>query len=66
MSWRSATFLVWGILAASVLVVTALAFARRARVARPGPLLDRRLAHPVVRIAVVVGWMWLGWHFFAR
>jgi len=66
LSWRTATFIVWALLAASVLVVSALALAGRAGVARPGPLLRHGLEHPAVRIALVVGWMWLGWHFFAR
>jgi hypothetical protein len=36
------------------------------RFAGIGPVVGRLTAHPVGRGALVVGWMWLGWHAFAR
>ncbi len=35
-------------------------------VSRPGPLLRAALSRPAVRLLLVLGWMWLGWHLFAR
>ncbi|MHB8219477.1 MAG: DUF6186 family protein [Acidimicrobiales bacterium] len=67
MTWRSATFVIWALLGLATLAVAILAVAgRRGRVARPGALLGPVGAHPTVRVALVLGWMWLGWHFFAR
>ncbi len=50
----------------ATLVVVALAMAGRGRIARPSALLLPVSTHPVVRVLVVLGWMWVGWHFFAR
>jgi len=67
MSWRSATFVVWAVLGLATLGVLGLALLGRGRrIARPGSLLRPVSAHPVLRVVVVLGWMWLGWHFFAR
>jgi Family of unknown function (DUF6186) len=69
-SWRHTTFLLW-----SVLVVTAVGLAvtahrgsrRSARPpARPGSLWSAAMRNPFGRALVLLGWMWLGWHFFAR
>ena len=69
MSWRSATFAVWGLLAAAAIGLWALSVLARAAqrpVGRPGVLLRRLMANAYARSAVLLGWMWLGWHFFAR
>ena len=66
MTWRSVTFVVWTVLGLATLVVVALAMAGRGRIARPSALLLPVSTHPVVRVLVVLGWMWVGWHFFAR
>jgi hypothetical protein len=65
-TWRSVTFVVWTVLGLATLVVVALAMAGRGRIARPSALLFPVSTHPVVRVLVVLGWMWVGWHFFAR
>ncbi|MDA8357540.1 MAG: DUF6186 family protein [Actinomycetota bacterium] len=66
MTWRSATFLIWGVLGLATLTVLLFSLLGKGRLARPAELLGPVQAHPMLRIAVVLGWMWLGWHFFAR
>jgi hypothetical protein len=34
--------------------------------ARPAVLLERLATGPFLRIALVLSWMWAGWHLFAR
>jgi hypothetical protein len=66
MTWRAVTFVVWGLLALSVAGLWVLAATGQGGVARPGALLRTMMANGYVRAAVLLGWMWLGWHFFAR
>lgn len=70
MTGRATAYLVWALLALSLAGLSVLAFsgARLAGrlVARPGALLRTVLANRYVRALVLVGWMWLGWHLFAR
>jgi hypothetical protein len=35
-------------------------------VARPGDVLTGLSTTPIVRVALVPGYVWLGWHLFAR
>jgi hypothetical protein len=51
-----------------LLVVGTEVGARRShgRYATLGVLRDRIMRSVVVYLALFVGWMWLGWHFFAR
>ena len=39
---------------------------RRQRLARFTEALDVLLGPPVLRVIVLGGWMWLGWHVFVR
>ena len=57
---------VWAALALAALVVVVLSASGWAGVARPRALLRAATAPPVARVALVLGWMWLGWHLFAR
>ncbi|WP_449282264.1 DUF6186 family protein [Leucobacter sp.] len=52
-------------LCAIALVVTALVERRRDPEATAGDLFDRLLADRTARLAMVVIWWWLGWHFLA-
>ena len=66
MSTRTGVLAVW-----SVLGVLALAMVVAARVSKgrfPGAVdvLGRATVRPWARALLVVGWMWLGWHAFAR
>ncbi len=66
MTWRVGSFVVWGVLALWVVALEVLAWRGRAGVGRPGPLLLRLFRVPWGRAVLLVGWMWLGWHLFAR
>ena len=43
-----------------------LAARRPGRLARFGEALDLLLRPPALRIIVLAGWLWLGWHVFVR
>jgi hypothetical protein len=34
--------------------------------ARPGVVLERLATGPVLRVALILAWAWVGWHLFAR
>jgi uncharacterized protein DUF6186 len=57
---------IWAALGALTLALVASAHLPRSRVERLSGLLHRVEATRVGYAAVVLGWMWLGWHFFAR
>jgi hypothetical protein len=65
-TWRTATLAVWGWLALVITAAQCYALASRGRAASAGRLLRRAVGHRAARVALVVGWMWLGWHLFAR
>jgi hypothetical protein len=56
----------WAALAASALAAVAASHLDRPRLARLSTLVRRIEANRVVYVAVLVGWMWVGWHFFTR
>jgi len=66
MSWRDATLAVWAVLAAALVACQVAAVVSAGRL--PGAdALARRITAPAwARAAVLLGWMWLGWHAFAR
>jgi Family of unknown function (DUF6186) len=55
----------------AVVVLAALALWARARTAGSGParpsvVLERLATGPFLRVVLVVSWIWVGWHLFAR
>ena len=56
----------WAALAALTLALVVAAHLPRSRIERLSGLVHRVEAVRVGYVAVMVGWMWLGWHFFAR
>ena len=65
MSSRALTLLGFAILAA--LAAGLEAGARRSgRLARFADALAVALGNPVIRLLVLAGWLWLGWHVFVR
>lgn len=64
MRWRDATFAVW---AALGLVATGLLVAQlQERLPGLRAAFRRLTARPAARGALLLAWMWLGWHVFAR
>ena len=67
MSWRAATVAVWAALAAAVLLIALAAHASTTgHVPRLGAVVARWNARGARRALLLLGWMWLGWHAFAR
>jgi hypothetical protein len=60
------SYLVWALFLAAALVLWWMSYGRPASVAQPSEVLVRLVTHPVVRVLLVLGVMWLGWHLFAR
>ncbi len=67
MTWRDVTWAVWSAIA---LVLVAVRGRRdrlaRGRLPRADDLLRMMTASPTRRTLLVLGWLWLGWHTFAR
>jgi hypothetical protein len=63
-SWAYA---IWAALAAAALLLWGLSYASASRVAtRPSAVLVRLACDPWLRLPLLVGWAWVGWHLFAR
>jgi hypothetical protein len=60
--------ILWGWVVTLALIVGTEVGARRShgRFGTLGVLRDRATAPVAVYLVLLVGWMWLGWHFFAR
>jgi hypothetical protein len=65
MSWRSASFLAWGVILLGFVLVELVARTGR-RTSTISEALSAILSRTSLRLALVLGWMWLGWHAFAR
>jgi hypothetical protein len=62
-------YAVWVVLAVAMLALSAasqVASRGRSVVARPATVLARLASDPWLRVPLVVGWAWVGWHLFAR
>lgn len=62
-------YAVWVVLAVAVLALSAasrVASPARSVVARPAAVLARLASDPWLRVPLVLGWAWVGWHLFAR
>ena len=62
---RAVVLATWAVLAAGLVACEVLALLGRA-VAGSSAVLGAMSAAPVRRVLLFVGWMWVGWHFFAR
>lgn len=63
---RADALAVWAALAALLVVAETMAHTRRQRVRGLWSLTAPLLARTPSRVVLLLGWMWLGWHFFAR
>lgn len=62
-------YVVWVVLAVATLALWAASHAGsrgRGVVARPAAVLARLATDPWLRVPLVLGWAWVGWHLFAR
>ena len=66
MSSSTLSYVVWTLILAYALVLWGLSYLRPRTVAHPSQVLGKLATHPVVRVVLVAGVMWLGWHTFAR
>lgn len=60
------SYAVWALLGLAVLGLWARSHAAGTSPARPGIVLGRLATGPFLRVALVLAWMWAGWHLFAR
>jgi hypothetical protein len=63
---RHTTLVVWAVLGAGVVGCQIVAALSGGRIPGLGTVIRRITVSPVGRSAFVLGWMWLGWHAFAR
>jgi Family of unknown function (DUF6186) len=56
----------WAVLGLAALALWARARAPGSGPARPSVVLERLATGPFLRVVLVLAWMWLGWHLFAR
>ena len=60
------SYALWALLAAAVCVLALRAHAPGTAPARPSVMLRGLAGGTVVRVVLVLAWMWTGWHLFAR
>jgi hypothetical protein len=65
MTWKIASDAVWVALAVVIAGVAVLSH-RSSRLVTCGETMRRLAARPAARAVVLLFWMWLGWHSFAR
>jgi uncharacterized protein DUF6186 len=63
---RHGTFVVWAVLGAAVFVGQVIAVVSRGSFPGLGTVVQRATDSRTGRFLLVLGWMWLGWHAFAR
>ncbi|HTU39640.1 MAG TPA: DUF6186 family protein [Acidimicrobiales bacterium] len=59
-------YAVWAVLAVALFGAVLWSRASDVSIARPSAVLERLASGPVLRVVLVVGWMFAGWHLFAR
>jgi hypothetical protein len=66
MTSRQWTFVVWGLLGTGALACVIIAALTHGRFPALGAVVGRIAASRAGRGVLVLAWMWLGWHAFAR
>lgn len=66
MMWRLATLTVWAALAVALLVGQSTGARARWRIPTAAATLRRLTSGSFSRSGLLLVWMWLGWHLFAR
>ena len=60
------SYAVWAVLGLATLSLWAWSHTAGSTLARPGVVLERLATGPILRVLLVLTWMWMGWHLFAR
>ena len=63
---RALVVTVWVLLAVIAIACEAVAVAGKARIGDLRALREFLTGSRVVTVILLLGWMWVGWHFFAR
>jgi hypothetical protein len=66
MTDRDWTLLTWAVLGTVVLAWLVVTVMSKGRLPTLGAIVTRLRAHRIGRVLLALGWMWLGWHAFAR
>jgi hypothetical protein len=66
MTWRAVTFVVWAVLALALVACEVAAKLAPARWPSAGSVVRRLQGRVAGRVVVLLVWMWLGFHAFAR
>jgi hypothetical protein len=66
MTTSTVSYVVWGALLGAALLLWLRSYRRPDSVTRPADVIGWLSTHPVWRVCLVVTWMFLGWHLFAR
>lgn len=56
----------WIVIVAAIAVASTTAYVSHGRFPTFAALLREVSTHVVVRVLLLAGWAWLGWHFFVR
>jgi hypothetical protein len=60
------SYAIWTLLGLATVLLWARSRAAGPSPARPAVVLERLATGPILRLVLVLGWMWAGWHLFAR
>jgi hypothetical protein len=63
---RELTLVLWAVIGAGLLACLVLSAVAPRRLPTAATAIGALVSSPVGRVVIVVGWMWLGWHLFAR
>ncbi|HEX5586911.1 MAG TPA: DUF6186 family protein [Acidimicrobiia bacterium] len=63
---RAVTIAGWIVIVAAIVAASATAVVTHGRFPSFAALLREVSQHVVVRVLLLAGWAWLGWHFFVR
>jgi hypothetical protein len=66
MSVSTISYVVWGAIGVLALALWWLSYARPGAAAHPAAVVGKLATLPVLRVILVLGFMWLAWHLFAR
>jgi hypothetical protein len=66
MSSSTVSYVVWVLILAYALALWGISYLRPGAAAHPAQVVGKLATHPVARVVLVLGFMWLGWHTFAR